>query len=121
MGPSVNTKSGIRIANRTGANDANIEVVIDGEVLVRLDRYPIRDLACALEEWLGRVNDHDNVECFVFRVEDCPELTGTFRIEPRPIDWQFTSMYEEKRHHRLVSLLEYRQILQAFIDEERNP
>lgn len=120
MGTSVYLKSDIRIVNRTGRNDADIEVVIDGEILVRLDRFPVRDLACALEAWLGRVNDHDTVECFLFQNEERPELTGTFRIEPRPTGWQFTSMHEKRRHHRMIQLPEYRQILQAFINEEKN-
>ena len=108
-------KSAIEILRRRGLNDGDIRVVIDGEVLVTLERYPVESLARSLEGWLGRVDDSMTAECFVFHDDERPELTGTFRIEPRPVDWQFTSMKEKCRHPRMIPLSEYRAIVQNFI------
>lgn len=93
----------------------NIAVVVDGACLFRGASYPLAELAQQLREWLHRAHDGENAPCFVFRPSSAPELLGSFRLEPRPVGWQFTSTREKMRHDRLLSFDEVRAMVAGFL------
>lgn len=82
--------------------------------LLVLDDYPVDDLAEELSAWLATVSD-ESPSCFVFAA-DQPRLAGSLRIEPRPVNWQFTSRWETARHEP-VPLEEIRRVVRAFVNE----
>ena len=98
-----------------------------GEILVRVGRqtlfhhpnYPLTALARQLAAWSARVTDDMHAACFVFNLPEHPDLLGTFRIEPRPVGWQFTSMSERRTHEEMLPLERFKQMSERFCHELR--
>lgn len=78
-------------------HDGYLEVAIDGEIRATIEDVPIGQLGSELASWTASVNDA-TPEPFIFSGGMKPELLGVFRIEPRPVGWQFTSTVERSRH-----------------------
>ncbi len=85
---------------RVESNDAIVAELLD---------FPVIALKEQLRAWLTVASD-TAAPCFIFR-SDNPEWTGTFRIEPRPKLWQFTSWKERFRSAELLSLEEWQGVL----------
>ena len=100
---------------KNGKAYGEIEVSVDGITLMRAPDYPLTALAEQLIEWSRRVDDGPGCDSFIFRHP--PELVGTFRIEPRPAAWQFTSMWERRRHKRLLPLDDFKQMAARFHEQ----
>lgn len=88
-------------------------MLVEGRVLFQHSAYPIGELACQLQEWSLLVSDESRPVCFVFQ-SDAREFHGTFRIEPRPELWEFTSWKELRRPRRLLELSVYRSMAREF-------
>ncbi|MDM3870147.1 hypothetical protein QSV34_02130 [Porticoccus sp. W117] len=97
----------------------SIKVEIEGKLLLKLRNYPLSELSRQLTDWADRVDDSQQAMCFIFHSENSDYL-GTFRIEPRPQKWEFTSWKEKRRPPRLLELEEYKSIVQKFICELSN-
>ena len=97
---------------------ALVRVTVDGETMVELPDVPLLRLADQLEAWAASVDD--DAHCTSFLVRD-PLLQGTFRIEPRPLGWQFTSCRERRRHTRLLTLADWRTAIAQFVRRARRP
>jgi len=87
-----------------------LQVESGKKVILDLREYPVRDLKEQLRAWLAIVDDQ-RAPAFIFTQANS-ELTGTFRIEPRAAGWQFTSWKELVRSEELLTLGEWRTILQ---------
>jgi hypothetical protein len=87
-----------------------VRVESNGTVIVELRDFPVAPLKKQLRDWLNDVNEV-SAKCFIFASDDL-QFHGTFRIEPRPQDWQFTSCREYVRSPELLSLGEWRSLLQ---------
>lgn len=93
-----------------------IEVYVDSTLLMQASDYPLTILADQLIEWSDRVDDGPACESFLLQH---PQLAGTFRIEPRPTNWQFTSWWETRRHERLLPLEDFKQMAERFHEQLR--
>ena len=80
-----------------------------GKTVLSLDDFPINELRTQLRDWITTVSD-DEPRMFCFE-SDSKELHGLFRIEPRPVNWQFTSWKERRRSSELLTLAEWRSVL----------
>jgi hypothetical protein len=90
--------------------EGNSVVVTSNNVKVlHLDDFPTSELRSQLCNWLVAVTE-ENAKCFIFESTERNQ-TGSFRIEPRPNGWQFTSIKESTRSNELLSLQEWRNIL----------
>jgi hypothetical protein len=78
----------------------NLTVAVDGLRLFTLNSFPLSDLARQAAVWSVAVDDADHYTAFIYRDEQDRWL-GAFRIEPRPDGWQFTSVFEDRRHWRV--------------------
>jgi hypothetical protein len=87
----------------------SLRVESNGAVVLDLENFPVVELKVQLRAWLRSVDD-TSAPVFIFR-SDNPNFGGTFRIEPRPERWQFTSWKERVRSPELLSLEEWRQVL----------
>ena len=74
-----------------------LEVRVGSERLLREADFPLGQLASDLRSWASSVTDQTG-RAYILRVPDRPDLLGAFRIEPRPVGWQFTSVRELARH-----------------------
>jgi hypothetical protein len=85
--------------SRLGPDGAwgDLEVRVGSELVLREIDFPLSQLANGLRSWAASVTDHAP-STYVLRVADRPDLFGAFRIEPRPVGWQFTSVRELARH-----------------------
>lgn len=93
----------------------NLTVVVDGLSLFTLTSFPLSDLARQAALWSVAVDDADHCTAFIYRDEQDRWL-GAFRIEPRPDGWQFTSVFEDRRHSTMLELDSIRDAIAAFLD-----
>ena len=89
-----------------------VEVHSLGRVILATDKLPVQELKYQLDEWVEIVNDTNNCQCFIFSPRD-KELIGSFRIEPRPVGWQFTSMWEKRRSEEIISLNDWKKVVKS--------
>jgi hypothetical protein len=108
IGFEVQTPGGAPLVGR-------LELVVDGQLLLRLDEFPLTHLAEQLEAWAEAVDDGPNCRAFHFVLDGPRHLSGAFRIEPRPEQWQFTSQYETGRHARLMGIDEVKGLVRTFV------
>ena len=104
----------VRGAGDTG-REGWLRVREGSQTLVEFANYPLDALAAQLAEWSKIVDDGKFCRCFLVEL---PGLEGTFRIEPRPESWQFTSGHEVRRHAPRP-LHELRNAVDAFVGELR--
>ncbi len=97
----------------------SIKVIIDGKLLLKLRNYPLSELSRQLKEWADIVDDSQKTLCFIFYSES-PEYLGTFRIEARPKNWEFTSWKEKRRPPRLLELAAYKAIAYKYVSKLSN-
>ncbi len=93
----------------------NLTVTVDGLRLFTLNSFPLSDLARQAAVWSVAVDDADHCTAFIYRDEQDRWL-GAFRIEPRPDGWQFTSVFEDRRHCTMLELDNIRDAITAFSD-----
>jgi len=93
----------------------NLTVAVDGLSLFTLTSFPLSDLARQAAVWSVAVDDADHCTAFIYRDEQDRWL-GAFRIEPRPDGWQFTSVFEDRRHSIMLELDSIRDAITAFSD-----
>ena len=93
----------------------DLTVVVDGLRLFTLTSFPLSDLARQAAVWSVAVDDADHCTAFIYRDEQDRWL-GAFRIEPRPDGWQFTSVFEDRRHSIMLELDSIRDAITAFSD-----
>src|SRR5262249_52375789 len=79
----------------------------------------ISALATQLREWRGLVDDGPNCRLFLIKTEES-RLVCSFRIEPRPTNWQFTSGQDRGRRHRVLPLDEIKSLIDEFLTEYEN-
>jgi hypothetical protein len=87
----------------------SVRVESEGTVVLELEDFPVAELKVQLCAWLRSVDDL-SAPVFIFS-SDNPKIHGTFRIEPRPERWQFTSWKERARSPELLSLEEWQHVL----------
>ena len=92
----------------------HVEVHSGGKIVLVTEKLPVEELKQQLVEWIETVNHDDNCQCFIFLPRD-QSLVGSFRIEPRPVGWQFTSMWEKRRSEEIISLAEWKKIVRNAI------
>ena len=104
---------------RVDSNGAwgELAMFADGELLMRARDYPLTMLSSQLSAWSNCVDDGDHCAMFFLNIAGHPEFLSTFRIEPRPTGWQFTSISEIRRHERLFTLNEYKQMVSLFREQ----
>jgi hypothetical protein len=88
---------------KQGSREADlvtIEVKAENRTLAFVTGVPLSQLCNELAAWTGSASDA-TPSSFVFSGGGNPRLLGTFRIEPRPVGWQFTSAVERLRHDPL--------------------
>ncbi len=93
----------------------DLTVVVDGLSLFTLTSFPLADLARQAALWSVAVDDADHCTSFIYRDEQDRWL-GAFRIEPRSDGWQFTSVFEDRRHAAMLELGNIRDAITAFAD-----
>lgn len=93
----------------------DLTVAVDGLRLFTLTSFPLSDLARQAALWAVAVDDADHCTSFIYRDEQDRWL-GAFRIEPRPDGWQFTSVFEDRRHSTMLELDGIRDAITAFAD-----
>ena len=94
-------------------NTKSVAVTSDNCKIVSIDDFPVNDLKAQLCSWLETVTE-ENAECFIFSSTN-KEMAGAFRIEPRADGWQFTSTKETSRSSELLTLGEWKSILQTVL------
>ncbi len=90
----------------------HVAVYGDGKLILESNELPVEELKKQISEWIDTVNDYANYQCFVFSPKD-PALIGSFRIEPRPNGWQFTSMWEKRRSEEIITLADWQTIIRG--------
>jgi hypothetical protein len=75
----------------------DLELRVGSELVLRETDFPLSQLANDLKSWAASVTDQ-TPNTYVLRVPGRPDLLGAFRIEPRQVGWQFTSVRELARH-----------------------
>ena len=90
-----------------------LTLAVDGLNLFTLTSFPLSDLARQAVLWSATVDDSDRCTSFIYRDEQ-DRWHGAFRIEPRPHGWQFTSMFEDRRHSTMLDLGDIRDAITAF-------
>jgi len=90
-----------RTLGSTGdVSNATVEVAVLGAAVAQVPDASIPSLCSELSAWAAVANDA-KPRSFVFSGGGRSELLGSFRIEPRPVGWQFTSTLERRRHDPL--------------------
>ncbi|HWB59122.1 MAG TPA: hypothetical protein VG733_06510 [Chthoniobacteraceae bacterium] len=104
----------------SGGAWGELAMFAEDALLMRAQEYPLTMLSGQLSAWSDRVDDNEHCAMFCLDVSGHPEFLGTFRIEPRPKGWQFTAINEIRRHEKLFTLNECKQMVSLFREQLLN-
>jgi|GEM_PF-2602248 len=91
--------------------NSRVRVESNGRIVIDFQGFPAAELTIQLREWVNIVDDK-TATSFIFQSIH-PEWFATFRIVPRPELWQFSSWKERFHSPELLSLDEWKYVLQS--------